>query len=247
MRKILAVMAVSTFLVLCVAPMVWDDSDAAETKTYRYSSYMLWHCTARAEENVFIDDSDGIILYHTGMDESMKRYIADPTNVIPDKGVLRTVAGTYYEVYYLDNNPDVGKYVPGFLWCSMEKVLDVQPGGDLEKTKDAYLSFTPKSVKNFAGWTSNYCYAVFEYSDSPSLEQYLIVDEKSKISLDTDAERIRLSTGYYGDKSLYVEIIAEQELHVLEGSPLVYGSICAGITIALMAMIFLCGRNPDIG
>lgn len=242
MRKIIAIMAVSAFLALCVVPAIGDESDASELTTYRYSEYPLWHATARATESSYIDNESAVV-YEEGDDESMKEYIADPANVTPKKGVGQVREGRTYEVYVI--SPNGSAWISGFDYLNLSKVLEAQPNSDLDLDKDTYMDFTLKSSRSFNGNTYDYCYLETVTKDGSST-RWIDVDVKVRISMAPNTEELRLTCPDWRDP-LYFEIVAEVEYHTLTGSPIVYGSICAAITAAIIVAVFYCGRNPNIG
>ena len=231
MKTKLAIVLIIAVLMFTCIPMDGVDS---EHKVVKASYSDLFHAVGTAYSTT--DVQENVVVYPLGGDESMKRYISDPQNYTPEKGLSRVVEGTTYEVYYID-------YPYGFNFDNPEKVMSANPLKNIVVEERSAVKLAINSIKGpYDEYNYFYVYGI-KMGETVSYD-YGNVGSMVNLNYIEDAY-YEIELSYPAQRAPYVIVDMDVVEKVFTGSPYLYIGICIASTALIGLTIFLCGRKPE--
>ena len=233
--------AAAIMLAICFVPVASDDSDA--TENHRLSTMYLYEGVLEKDSDTFIYSSYLCFIEDSPGHKNMKRYLADPTDVSisiddsADRNEIMTPGWTgtvyvyrTYEYYY---GSTYGDYVTKSDYIVLKQVLE--PYGSLVffvKAGDT-ISLTVTAVDNKGSKVVPYIYTTsgIDYID-PSVEYECLKPTEVVVKFQT-------TTSVYIDTSYDVSGNS-----MPNGSAAAYVTICAAITIMVLAVMIVASFKP---
>ena len=231
-NKILAIIVLSLLVLTCVP---FDGADSEHNKV-RASFVELYHAVGVAMYDM--DVSEGLYVYPVGGDESMKRYIEDPQNNTPDKGLSSVVKDTAYEVYFTTG-------AVGFKTTERTVVKEPYPLDPIVVREKCAVKLTMNSMQS--NIEPIYTAMLNQMKDGEIIGQnYVYSGSVVTLNYAEDAYYVFSLNAYYS-RSVYIDFDMDIVENEFTGSPYLYVGICVVSTVLVGLLIFLCGRRPDFG
>lgn len=246
-KRIITVVATLLMLSICIAPMVIEDSDAANTE--RISENYLYHAQfVKRDLGDWYEEwyMDNYLYYIDGSEKNqqMERYISDPqrysiSSTDDRERINNSPAGTIVNVYACDSY-----YSEGYRWSISyndqtqiaEKVLDPYGGISFFVTAGDTLEITINSITVSNGDRTPRAYVMIDY-------QYNYINPGFTHHYTTSTEvDVGFESAY---QAVYFDVNYDAEgMSSPNGSATLYVVICAVITVLVLAILILASIRP---
>lgn len=242
--KTTTLLALAVLAMACIVPMCSEESDAADTKTVRLSTYTVFQATFEniTEDAIKKSTKNSDYLYMVeGSDNynKMQSYLSDPTSVNitgDDYGSLK--AGDTLHIYALAKGVSslsisFGSEMAGTVAKDPYNTLS------LDVKKNDVITIKTKSLKQSDGSELNDATLSVKNSKQSCT---LYKNVTSRISV--DGEKAEFEFQYTSETALYADIEMEISIKSPSGSATMFAGICFVISVIAIAILVASAVKP---